>query len=297
MKNKPFGPGGVPGGRSVDPAGTRWSTYGSTKFAGAAGFSGALGDRQASATARGKSDPRAYAPFDAAGSGTISIARDSVALVVEDQTPVRDWLADVLRSAFDGISVGTAGSLEQARDWLRELAASGQASSLGMVLIDLGLPDGSGTELIEEITERHANAVPVIATIHDDDEHLFGAIAAGAQGYLLKDQDAAMLVHHLRRIGEGTPPLSPAISRRMLAYFRRLAQEARHAAACEATTLSPRETEVLSYIGRGLRVGEAARALGLAEHTVAGYVKTLYRKLNISSRAEAALEAARRGLI
>ena len=247
--------------------------------------------------ARDKAEPRAWEPFAAADSGILGIARDSIALVVEDQAPVCDWLADALRSAFDGIAVGKAGSLREARDWLHELTANGQAGSLSMVLIDLGLPDGSGIELIEELTERHANAVPVIATIHDDDEHLFGAIAAGAQGYLLKDQDAGMLVHHLRRIGEGTPPLSPAISRRMLAHFRRLAQETRQVAASEATTLSPRETEVLSYIGRGLRVGEAARALGLAEHTVAGYVKTLYRKLNISSRAEAALEAARRGLI
>jgi DNA-binding NarL/FixJ family response regulator len=69
------------------------------------------------------------------------------------------------------------------------------------------------------------------------------------------------------------------------------------AALIPEIALSPRETEVLSYIGRGLRVTEAARVLGLTDHTVAGYVKSLYRKLNISSRAEAALEAARRGLV
>src|SRR5690606_23196061 len=115
-----------------------------------------------------------------------------------------------------------------------------------------------------------------------------------------------------------------SISRRMLAHFRdrgalpggdsapeqradtlpvdgehALAQQAAigSTADVEAITLSPREREVLSYIGRGLRVAETARVLGLTEHTVAGYVKTLYRKLNISSRAEAALEAARRGLV
>jgi len=259
--------------------------------------------------------------------------RRPLALVVEDLPEVRDWLAEALAKAFDGIEVGRVGTLSEARAWLAALESGSRGSArLKMALIDLGLPDGSGIDLVRELTERHPHVLTIVATIFDDDEHLFPAIAAGAQGYLLKEQEPEALARHLRMIDEGLPPLSPSISRRMLAHFReRGALPASGAAAsaggatsaagsavpaarvpvepvaaradgapspgAESITLSPRETEVLSYIGRGLRVGEAAKVLGLTEHTVAGYVKTLYRKLNISSRAEAALEAARRGLV
>jgi DNA-binding NarL/FixJ family response regulator len=135
---------------------------------------------------------------------------------------------------------------------------------------------------------------PVVVSIYDDDAHLFDAIAAGAQGYLLKDEGAEVLVGRLREIASGEPPLSPSIARRILAHFHRPAE------ACNWSrreVLTPRETEVLALLGRGLRIGDAAQSLGLTRHTVAGYVKIIYSKLNISSRAEAALEAKRRGLV
>lgn len=219
-----------------------------------------------------------------------------VALVVEDHPQVRRWLAAALDIAFPGVDVLEAGSLAEARGLLRRLDADpARAAAFRIALIDLGLPDGSGVDLVREIAEGYPAVLPVVATIYDDDLHLFPAIAAGAQGYLLKEQEPETLVRHLRRIDEGLPPLSPSIARRMLAHLRR--PSAPVVARAPETALTPRETEVLSCIGRGLRVGETAGLLGLAEQTVAGYVKTLYRKLNISSRAEAALEAARRGLV
>lgn len=219
-----------------------------------------------------------------------------LALVVEDLVEVRRWLVSALQMAFPGIEVGEAGSLGEASAWLRRIEAEpARAAAFRIALIDLGLPDGSGVDLVRQLAERHPAVLPVVATIYDDDLHLFPAIAAGAQGYLLKEQEQETLVRHLRQIDEGLPPLSPSIARRMLAHFRQPAAPV--AAKAPVTALTPRETEVLSCIGRGLRVGETAGVLGLAEQTVAGYVKTLYRKLNISSRAEAALEAARRGLV
>ena len=92
---------------------------------------------------------------------------------------------------------------------------------------------------------------------------------------------------------------SPAIARRMMSHFRNPvpARQENGGGRDSGAVLTPREIDVLQLIGRGLRVGEAADVLGLTEHTVAGYVKALYRKLHVSSRAEAALEAARRGLV
>ncbi|MGE4339750.1 MAG: response regulator [Pigmentiphaga sp.] len=216
-------------------------------------------------------------------------------LIVEDSPEYQQWLVGVLSSNWPGSQVHLAASLRASRTWLA-LAPDG----FDLALVDLLLPDGSGSELIAEIRQQHPRAMTVISTIFDDDAHLFGALAAGAQGYLLKDLDETQLLHHLETIAAGAPPISPAIARRILAHFRDkpLAHAAPHLIDDpEQPALTPRELEVLRYIGRGLRVMETARLMNLTEHTVAGYVKSLYRKLNVSSRAETALEAARRGLV
>lgn len=211
-------------------------------------------------------------------------------LVVEDKPDTRAWLAQVVEQAFPGVEVEGVGDLKSAR---RVLAAR---AALRFALVDLGLPDGSGTELIQEMQHTHPTTPAIVTTVYSDDDNLFGAIAAGAQGYLLKSQSAELLARHLQRLEDGVLPLSPSIARRMLAFFR----ERRPVSTVpreSVVNLSPRETEVLTCIGRGLRVSETAARLGLAESTVASYVKNLYAKLNISTRAEAALEASRRGLL
>ncbi|MFA5121664.1 LuxR C-terminal-related transcriptional regulator [Zavarzinia sp.] len=217
----------------------------------------------------------------------MSGANNRLGLVVEDLDETRDFLAACLTEALPGMSVSTVGDLASARAWVAERLTP---ATVAVVLVDLGLPDGSGIDLIRLLADRYPAALPVVTTIFDDDRHLFDAIAAGAQGYLLKDQDAPALVTYLRRIDGGEQPLSPSIARRILGHFRR-------PTPAPETALTPRETDVLQLIGRGLRVNEAASILGLTDHTVAGYVKSIYRKLNVSSRAEAALEAARLGLV
>lgn len=216
-------------------------------------------------------------------------------LIVEDSPEYQRWLAGVLSRHWPDAHLHLAASLGAARAWL-----AGAPDGFDLALVDLLLPDGSGAELMTELGRQHPRAMVVVATIFDDDAHLFGALAAGAQGYLLKDLDETQLLRHLETIAAGAPPISPAIARRMLAHFRDkpVAPATAHAIDDPAQpALTPRELEVLRYIGRGLRVVEAARLMNLTEHTVAGYVKALYRKLNVSSRAEAALEAARRGLV
>lgn len=216
-------------------------------------------------------------------------AERSKALVVEDQAPVRAWMVETLREAFADILVDQARDIRTARDLL-----SG-SSQYRIALVDIGLPDGSGVDLIRYMANAHPSTLIVVTTIYDDDEHLFPALAAGANGYLLKDQTTDRFLRHLKRLEEGVPALSPSVARRMLQFFRQhpVTQVPEEEVS---VSLSRRETEILSYIGRGLRVGEVASTLGLSEHTVTTHVKSIYRKLNISSRAEAALEAARRGL-
>ena len=221
--------------------------------------------------------------------------RGDLVLVLEDQAETRAWLASVASAVFPGVTVIEASTLAQAAAWLD--SGDDALARLRLAIIDLGLPDGSGIGFIRELAARRPSAVAVVATIHDDDVNLLGAIAAGAAGYLLKDQEDGALAAQLRRIDDGEPPLSPSIARRMMAHFAEHAPPASASQPSDSAGLTPRELQVLALLGRGSRVAEAAKHLGLTDQTVATYVKTIYRKLRITSRAEAAIAAQKRGLI
>jgi DNA-binding NarL/FixJ family response regulator len=137
----------------------------------------------------------------------------------------------------------------------------------------------------------------VVATIFDDDAHLFPALRAGAQGYLLKDQPPEQLVKQLRGISEGHPPLSPSIARRLLEHFHVAQQLPASVFDAECLQLSPREREVLVHLARGISIADIGVEMAISRHTVSDHVKNIYRKLNISSRAEAALQAKNMGLV
>ncbi|TCJ15549.1 response regulator transcription factor [Parasulfuritortus cantonensis] len=205
--------------------------------------------------------------------------------ILEDLPESQAWLGQALATSFPGIAIETADTLGEARARLAD------APGPDIALIDLGLPDGSGVEIIELIQRRFPATLCVVASIYDDDGHVFPALRAGARGYLLKDQPIDRIVEALSGIAAGQPPLSPAIARRMLAFFRPEVAQAADSA------LTGRETEVLRLIAKGMTQAETARLLGISQHTVAGYVKELYRKLNVSSRAEAALRARDMGLV
>ncbi|MFC3052752.1 LuxR C-terminal-related transcriptional regulator [Kordiimonas pumila] len=220
-------------------------------------------------------------------------------LVVEDIPQTCAWLAGVLEDAFEGISIARAENLTIARKWLSEhwaLEKTDRAGPPRIALIDLGLPDGSGIALVRDLAENYPNVMPVVITIYDDDAHLFDAIAAGAKGYLLKDQQPEILIKYLLRIQQGEPPLSPSIAQRMMAYFQKKNQQT-ITGDLQAESLTAREIEVLRLLAKGLRNSDVSRILGISEHTVAGYVKTIYRKLEICSRAEATLAAVNMGLL
>jgi len=213
-------------------------------------------------------------------------------LIVEDRSETRDWLKEVLHEAFGALTVDVFSDYASSARWLKD--QTGKAPARTIALIDLVLPDGSGATLIREMKERHPHIIPVVISIYEDDGYLFDALAAGAQGYLLKDEPQGALVRRLREIEQGELPLSPSIARRVLEHFRR---DTAPTTATTGASLTGRERDVLSLVARGLRIGEVADELRLTRNTVAGYVKAIYSKLNISSRAEAALEARRRGLI
>jgi len=204
-------------------------------------------------------------------------------LVLEDQAVVRKMLAGVVCQVYPDAWIVEARLCAEAT-----AAISQQKFELG--LIDLGLPDGSGIDIIRLLRQSNDRAEIIVATIFDDDGHLFDAMEAGATGYLLKEQSPAELVAGLEQLRAGKPPLSPSVVRRLVAHFH----EKR---PIQDSNLTPREQEVLKLIAKGLNRKDVAELLGLSKYTVSDYIKVIYRKLDVSSRAEATLEAERLGLI
>lgn len=215
------------------------------------------------------------------------------ALIVEDLDEPRRWLAEILPQALPCVQrVDTAATVAEARERMREHA-------YGLALVDWGLPDGTGEELVVGLVAARADAVVIVATIHDDDTHVFPALRAGAAGYVLKSQPREEVMAQLRRIESGEPALSPSVALRVLRHFRAAPAVAAGTPPPDAAQvkLTEREIDVLRLIAKGYRSPEVAPLLGISASTVSSYVRDIYRKLGISSRAEAAMEAARRGLV
>ena len=213
-------------------------------------------------------------------------------LIVDDHAGARSWLERAARAAFPDSEITTAANVAGAM-----LALAQPAESLpDLALIDLGLPDGNGTDLVRALKARAPSAFAVVATMFDDDAHLFPALRAGAQGYVLKDETEAELVRLLHGISNGQPPLSASIARRVLMHFAAIAPQAAPAAKA-GEHLTERESDTLKLIAKGFNVPKIAELLGISKHTVAGYVRDVYRKLSVSSRAEATMAAAQRGLV
>jgi DNA-binding NarL/FixJ family response regulator len=237
-------------------------------------------------------------------------------LILEDNPVARSFLCRVVRESFsDAIMITEAGDLESAR---RQISLTGGAQGLHgvdpfkLILVDLELPDGNGMELLAELGQYPATKI--VTTLYSDDDHLFPALQCGADGYLLKEDRFEVLVEELQKIVRGQPPLSPAIARRLLTHFRpggdTHAPDSGFSSPSFSTSkpvplekqpdherLTPRETEVLTYLSKGFTIKEIASLMGIKWFTVNDHIKSIYKKLNVSSRAEAAVLASKQGLV
>ena len=240
-------------------------------------------------------------------------------LIVEDNPVARSFLTRVVRESFsDALVITEAGDLETARRQIGPLREGVQAADpFKLILVDLELPDGNGMELLAELGAYPATKI--VTTLYSDDDHLFPALQCGADGYLLKEDRFEVLVEELQKIVRGQPPLSPAIARRLLTHFRHGPaggatpaagsvpldsgfQSSRpmpmgRGAPLDHERLTPRESEVLTYLSKGFTIKEIANLMGIKWFTVNDHIKSIYKKLNVSSRAEAAVLASKQGLV
>lgn len=205
-------------------------------------------------------------------------------LIVEDVSETLYWLGEIATDAFAGCQVTGVSNLRDALSLI-------ERQVFHIALIDLRLPDGSGLDILRRLRAHAPDTICIVTTAMADDGSIVGALSAGASGYLLKEQMREGVIRQLQQIEDGIPALSPSVARRIMEHFRRTGP-----AMGQAEHLTAREQEVLTLIGRGMRNAEVAAELKLSENTVSGYIKVIYRKLGISSRAEASWHAAQLGL-
>jgi DNA-binding NarL/FixJ family response regulator len=163
-----------------------------------------------------------------------------------------------------------------------------------VVLVDLGLPDASGLEVVRHVRARLPNAAVMVVSIFGDERNLVAAIEAGATGYLLKDSRATDFNQSIHALRAGESPISPSLARHLL---RRMQPEPKAPVAAPASPLSRRETTILDAIAQGRSVAEIGEELHISPLTVKTHVQNIYRKLEARSRQHAVFLARSRGLL
>ena len=165
-----------------------------------------------------------------------------------------------------------------------------------VMLVDLGLPDVSGIEIIRQTAARFPQTDIMVVTMFGDEAHVLASVEAGATGYMLKDSLPAELIELIRELRNGGSPISPVIARLLLKQLRAPPSAARGSEQV-CTDLSAREAEILTFIAKGFSFAEISKLLGVSAHTVTTHVKNIYKKLAVHSRGEAVYEATKMGLL
>jgi DNA-binding NarL/FixJ family response regulator len=206
-------------------------------------------------------------------------------LIVEDDLRLRATFAQAIRLTSDLKLVGEADDLP---DGTRLL----EAMKPDVLLIDIGLPSGSGLTLIRRAAKCSPQCNVMVITVFAEEQLVIDCIEAGATGYLLKGSSPQDIAAQIRLLVAGGSPISPTIARRLLGRFTSNRNAADH-----SPNLSAQEQAVLSMSAKGYSYDEIAPLLKLSRHTVETYVKRIYRKLQVHSKTAAVYEARKLGLV
>lgn len=216
-------------------------------------------------------------------------------LVVEDDPLMREFFETSVSHCAELELAASFGNATDAKTWLNH-----NAERLHVLLTDLGLPDGSGLDVIRHARRLNPDCEPLVISMFGDEDNVLASIEAGALGYIHKDSTPADVAQTILEIRAGGSPISPMIARRVLAKYalsRVTSPVAAPIDASNAAVLSPREQEVLELISQGHTYAEIAELQQLSTHTVQTHIKRLYSKLSVHTRGEAVFEATRMGLL
>lgn len=218
-----------------------------------------------------------------------AIAQPILVGIVEDEVEVRGRFEQAVRERSNlslMFSVGTyAQTIEVA-----------QRRKVDVLLVDLGLPDRNGLEVIRWFSAHQPQVLSMVVTVFGDEQHVVSSFEAGAVGYLLKDTPMDELGLRIEELVDGGSPISPAVARSVIRRFAALPPLVAREQADDCL-LSRRELEALRLIEKGLTYDEAAEVMGVTWNTVTGYLRRVYRKLEVNSRSQAVFEARARGIL
>lgn len=217
-------------------------------------------------------------------------------LVVEDDPSTRDAICAGIAAQIGMAVDASFGSIAPAITWLTD-------NTPDVLLVDLGLPDGSGIEVIEMCANRHPQCDIMVITMFGDEKNVLAAVDAGALGYILKDTDELDVAQFVLDLRQGGSPMSPLVARKLLSRAQRpkmddgpkTQQNPPHAS--DATKMTATELKTLDLIARGYSYGEIATLHAVSVNTVQTHVKRIFSKLSVHSRGEAVFEAHKLGLL
>jgi DNA-binding NarL/FixJ family response regulator len=211
--------------------------------------------------------------------------------LVEDDVNFQNALKTAMLAAPDMLMLKVASTREQGLQMLNEIQPD-------VLLVDLGLPDGSGIDVIRAAHAKWPGCNIMVSTTFGDESHVMQSLEAGASGYLLKDSTPERMLFEIRSLSAGGSPISPLIARQILMRFRPADQTlATPASHKQATALSAREMEVLEFITKGFTSDEIAGLMSVSRHTVLTFIRRIYAKLEVNSKTEAIYEARKQGLL
>ncbi len=211
-------------------------------------------------------------------------------LIVEDDTTMCDRLANIVQESASLRLQRCCYDLESGAQAISDLQPD-------ILLVDIGLPDGNGLDLIQFISENKLATRAIVITVFEDNRNIMRAITAGASGYILKDDDSISISDAIHMILNGGAPISPTIARHILNQFAPHDSSTDQEHLAEAQKLTTREKEVLLLVSDGFTDKEIAAQKNISYNTVTTHIKHIYRKLCVRSRVEATRKALSIGLV
>ena len=206
-------------------------------------------------------------------------------VVIEDERELRNGLQTLLNFTPDFTCVKSFGSMDEA---LRNI----ESDTADLILTDIGLPRLNGIEGTRILRERFPALPIVVLTVHSEDDKIFQALCAGANGYLLKNTSAAKIIEALKEVLDGGAPMSPAVARQVVKLFRTFSPP-EHA----DYSLTEQEKLILKMLVEGHHYKTAAYELDISTSTVSFHLKNIYSKLQVHSKSEAVVKALRENLV
>lgn len=209
--------------------------------------------------------------------------------IVEDEAETREWIGKAIKVNPEFDLVGSWGSIAQT------FLEYPKHQKIDVILVDLGLPDGSGIDLIREIHQRDKHIRFLVISVFGDERHVVNAIEAGASGYLLKDSCNKEIATAIEQLIDGGAPITSSVAIYLLKRFQSPVISA--PADPGEVLLTEREHGVLQLIARGHTYAEIANSLNISINTVRAHIKNIFRKLSANSRSEAVFHAVEQGIL